>query len=134
MTDDNNEKMKDRILALWISQTDMFWRTFYHITFIAAAIFGGWYALIKSNETILSYGVLIIGVAIMVCHTLILRRMAQYLIVFAQKAGAEEILPHPGTALFGYPGHKLGQIIPMIMGILFLSLLVLQLTGIFVGV
>ena len=83
---------KKPLMDLWSKQSDQMWRTVYATPAIAAAIFAGWYAVLKDNKPNLAMLVLFVGILMMVIQALVLHRMSLYLNMLRASVGKE--LPH----------------------------------------
>lgn len=118
---------RDKIADIWTEHSNKMWRAVYATPIFATAIFVAWYALLKERQPELAALSLFFGIAVLVLHWIIIRRMAQFDRALYQIL--KDDLPDFGPPLFGLRGKDLAQAVPLFLTLILLLLAVYTLSG-----
>lgn len=102
---------RDRIADIRTEQSNKMWRAAHATPIFATAIFVAWYALLKERQPKLAAVSLFFGIAVLVLHWIVIRRMAQFDRALFQVL--RDDLPDFGPPPFGLRGKDLAQAVPL---------------------
>lgn len=102
-------------VTLWQFQSKLMWSRIQTATVIEAGVLGGWYQLWESGRSALTVAILLLGAALLLVVSLLMRRDSQYMTACETRAG--DRIPKPGPPLLKLKGRRIAVLVPLSLAI-----------------